>query len=354
MRELSKTRFERFYACPFTFFCAYILKLPAERNDALERGNAVHDCIAEYALHCKEKNLETDFNYVGQLVSDVLCKLRISSDVFEEAYELVNEFASSHIFIPGRIIAVEKWIEFPVGQYLYRGKVDFGEYEKETKTLIVTDYKTSHVIDSKEAVAKDLSLLGYATGLIDNLKLDVENVVKRLDFVRFSHVVEAESSAKECIKEAFKRIQIGGDLIAEYERKNEWKATPGNFCDWCGYSLKCPHDDTDIPKIRTLKEAKLIAGEILAMERRTTVKNSNLKNFCAVAGPVEVNGVKFGFEEKESFNFVDDKLIEFAEKIGKSVPEVVKSKEYYRKDLELEGALVVGKKTQWSHIKIKD
>jgi hypothetical protein len=204
-----------------------------------------------------------------------------------------------------------------------------------------------------------MALIGYATGLIDNLNLDVEHIVKRLDFVRFSHVVEAEQDAKSCIQETVRRIKIGGDKISEFERKNEWNATPGYFCDWCGFAIRCPYS-TDIIRVRTMSQAIKVAGEVLALEARKDAQMKLLRSFCKIAGPVIVNGVRFGYKDKEDFNFIVPKLLEWAEKTGKPKEEVVNAKstkqlkEYYRKDLEIDGALVVGKKTEWAHTKIKD
>jgi len=175
----------------------YLDKFPVRRGEILERGGAVHACISQYAKHCWDQKLETDFDYVVIVVKNVLDKWRISFEVYDEALEIVKEFASSHIFIPSRIIAVEKWQEMEVGPYLYRGIVDFAEYETSTNTLIVTDYKTSFVIAKQAEVEKDLSLGGYALLLRHNLAPKAQHIVKRLDFVRYSHVVEAECAVED-------------------------------------------------------------------------------------------------------------------------------------------------------------
>lgn len=288
MRNLSKSRNDKYLKCKLWFKKHYIDKIPETYGPDAQRGSAVHECIRAYAHRCWEKGIQTDFDNVKQVVNDTLAKIPISQDIYDEAYEIMLEFASSHEFIPERIIAVEKWLEYPVGEYLFRGVVDLAEYEEATRTLIVTDYKSGRRIIKEEAVAQDFSLRGYAYLLKHTLTPKAENFVVRLDFVRYSVVVSAELDLTEIEKTALE-IERFGKLI---DSEKDFKPTPG-FCLQCGYVDLCP-----VGKERVVTTDPVELGSlILVHEARLKWYREQMKQICENS-VIPVNSEEFGYFTK--------------------------------------------------------
>ena len=357
MKRLSKSTIETFIACPFSWKCQEDDQIERE-NEALIRGQVVHACIEAYAKHCVEKNLETDFNYIEHIIKQVLDKWRLSFDVYDESLELLNEFANSRMFVPSRVVAVEREMEMKISvpPYKYRGRIDLGEYEKETKTLIVTDYKTSKRVLTKKEVEKEISLAGYALLLIADLKLDVEHIIKRMDFVRYAHIIECECEVAD-LEKTRDRIVRMANLMTKAESEKNFPATPGYFCDWCNYPEHCPYA-SQIEAIKGIEDARKVGGDILVLEEQLKSKKAHLKSYCELAGDVDIHKVKFGFlpsdtkiwDKKKTVDFLIDRGLDISIYMNPNGLELKKFKD----DLIETGAMEEGKKTSFRHSKIKE
>jgi hypothetical protein len=366
--KLSKSGINQFFDCPFVYKKERIEHLPAIKGAPLQRGSAVHDVIGAYAAHCVKENVKTDIAIIPDLLHRILDPLRIPAEVHAEAREIVEEFASCTMFVPGRIIAVEDLLSdkpllsVQIGNYLYRGRLDMAEFEDSTDTLIVEDYKTNRQIASQKQVEYDLSLPGYALLAIANIPraAKTKHVVMRLTFVRFGQTVEYECEVAD-LELARRRIIRAGDLISTAIAKDDFPATPGDLCDHCPYSNLCPHESREIPRSDNLESIVSLAEDVLVMERKIADRNAAIKKWCAEQGTVKVNGVEFGHfvEAKNSWNKVE--LIEFlqgqdasAEYLAKYLNANATALRTWREQLIDEGALVPAKATKFKHKKDKD
>jgi RecB family exonuclease len=355
--HLSKSAILQFYGCPFCYEQERILKVPTPAGEARDRGIAVHAAVAAYARHCIENKVQSDVYAIEKIIARVFEKMVLSPEVYEEADKIVRDFGSDNIFFPDRIFAVEKYMETMVGKYKYVGYLDLGEYLKESRTIQVTDYKTSHQVAKKVEVKNSLELGGYALLAWREVYPKALNVVKRLNFVRTGYIVEAEYGIAD-LAEIESRIIAAGDMITQAIDYNKFPATPGSYCRWCPYPHLCPHKERGIPeRVDSNEAAILVVQDLLAEEIKKKAKQEALRPWCVENGLVRVNGEDYGFHNENTNTYDKTELVEWLLKRG-GVEQVVKymkpnsqALKTWKEELIGEAILVPGIKTKFTHKK---
>lgn len=308
MRDYSYSRLSLFESCGAAFKFKYIDKLPEAASDALAFGGLIHHIIAEYSKHCMNNGLETDITAMPEIAQRCFYEKPsgLSSDRYPEVLAVAERFAASHALNLNTLVGIEEWVQLWLQgrKYLFRGIID--HLDIDGSHAIITDYKTDWQLRIQEDVEKDFQLAVYAW-LITKEYPQVNQFTVRLDFVRHDVVREATLDIGRVV---MVENQVMG-LIGQVEQaiaKGKFPARPGAFCGWCGYATLCPAAK-DIPAemqpVSTPEAARKAAEELAVLERLVAVRKEALKAYCNVAGPVEVNGVVWGFHLVESRSIED-------------------------------------------------
>ncbi|HOV79546.1 MAG TPA: PD-(D/E)XK nuclease family protein [Bacillota bacterium] len=286
----------------------YVKKIPEAASDALAFGGLIHKIIAAYNQHCLNHGLETDITAMAGIARQCFyaepCGL--SSDRFPEVLALAEQIAASHTVNPLTVVGIEEWVQAWLAdrKYLFRGIID--RLDIQDNLAIITDYKTDWQLRTQADVEADFQLAVYAW-LVAREYPQVDTFTVRLDFVRHGVVRETTLDAGRV---AQAEGQILG-LIGQVEQalaKGKFPPRPGHFCAWCGYSSQCPAAKSipaDVRPIMTADDARAVAEELAILERQIAVRKEALKNWCNQAGPVEVNGITWGFHLVESRTIED-------------------------------------------------
>jgi len=308
MRDYSYSRLSLFESCPAAFRMKYIDKLPEASSDALAFGSLIHHIIATYNKHCLEKGLETDITAMAGIVQKCFYEKPsgLTSDRYPEILAVAERFVASHTISLDTVIGIEEWVRAGIagGKYLFRGIIDRLDIDK--NTVIITDYKTDHQLRSQADIEADFQLAVYAW-LVTKEYPQINQFIVRLDFVRHDVVREATLDVGRV---AMVENQVLG-LIGQVEKAiaaNKLPARPGAFCGWCGYATLCPAAKdipADVQPVNTPEAARAVAEELAVLERLVAVRKEALKQYCNVAGPVEANGLVWGFHLVESRSVED-------------------------------------------------
>lgn len=308
MRDYSYSRLSLFESCPAAFHMKYVKKIPEAASDALAFGGLIHKIIATYSQHCLSQGLETDVTAMAgiarQCFYDEPCGL--SSDRFPEVLALAEQIAASHTVNPLTVVGIEEWVQAWLAnrKYLFRGIID--RLDIQDNLAIITDYKTDWQLRTQADVEADFQLAVYAW-LVSLEYPQVDTFTVRLDFVRHGVV-------RETTLDAGRVAQVEGQvlgLISQVEHalaQGKFTPRPGHFCAWCGYSNQCPAAKmipADVGMITSDEDARKVAEELAVLERQVAVRKKALKNWCNQAGPVEVNGITWGFHLVESRTIED-------------------------------------------------
>ena len=98
--------------------------------------------------------------------------------------------------------------------------------------------------------------------------------------------------------------------IAAAEEHDEWPATPGPDCDYC--TLQCPvMDRPELIPARLLTREQAMKAAELSRAGKQLVKQVDkaLKGWCAVNGPLELNGLVYDNRPSEQRWYPADKVI---------------------------------------------
>ena len=313
-------------ACLFAFKKRYIDKVSEPQSKPGRVGSAFHRFAEMYGEYCVRNGLQTDKDLIPELVKKAAYRgdwsgEAMGSDIYSEVLDLALRFGETHIFEPDKIISLEE--KLPSGwnpeenewpdpnlndRHTFVGIIDRLELAEDPETIIIHDYKTSWSVDSQSDIESNPQLRRYAW-LVNQEYPQFNNFKVRLDFIRHDIIREAEISIEE-VKDAEEEIAAA---LNQLENIDEYEATPGKYCTFCGYSNMCPaFEDGQKIVIHNDKRAKKVAREILLLERRLRDRKDALKKYC-VTGSVEVDGQEFGHIKSNSVGIKDTK--EFRERL---------------------------------------
>jgi len=299
MRDYSYSRLNLFESCALAFKAKYVDKIPEAEGDALKFGGLVHRIIAAYTKHCLECGVQTDITEMPNIVQQCFYEkpAGLDSSRYGDVLNLAQYFADTHQAGLQTLVGCEEWVQAWLAnkKHLFRGIVDRLDINGDMATI--TDYKTDFQLRPDSEVANDFQLAVYAW-LVSREYPQVERFVVQLDFVRYN-VQRGTTIEKQQLAQVEKQV-LG--LIGQVEKaiaSGKFPAKPGQFCGWCGYSLQCPavkDIPADVKPIAGLEDARKVAEELAVLERQVAVRKEVLKAWCKEAGPVEVNGLTWGFQ----------------------------------------------------------
>jgi putative RecB family exonuclease len=320
MRDYSYSRLSLYESCPAAFHMKYVKKIPEAASDALAFGGLIHKIIATYNQHCLSQGVETDVTAMASIAQHCFYEkpCGLSSDRFPEVLALAEQIASSRTINLLTVVGIEEWVQawLEGRKYLFRGIID--RLDIEDNLAIITDYKTDWALRTQADVEADFQLAVYAW-LVAREYQQVNQFKVRLDFVRHGVVREALLDIERVKKVEGQILGLIGQV--EYAiQKGKFQPKPGHFCGWCGYSTVCPaakNIPADVRPITTPEDARAVAEELAVLERQIAVRKEALKKYCNQAGPVEANGLVWGFHPVESRTIEDiDAFVRLMQEAG--------------------------------------
>lgn len=296
MKHYSYSRLNLFDACPRLYKLKYIDKVPEAPSVPLEIGKLVHQIIAAYDMHLLDNGLQTDVTVLSDLTRKIFFNPpephHLGLDHLEEIEQIIETFGGSHLFNPATTVGIEEHIKLPLGPEMFFWSV-LDRLEIDGKTAIIVDYKTDWQIRSQSDAEKDLQLQIYAW-IVSKEYPQVENFRGRLEFVRHAVVREVEIDAAVVAKTEQKVLA----MIDQIEKETVFAPRPGAACSWCGYVEMCPAlKNLGAGQVicKSREDAVRIAGELALLEKQIEDRKKALKLWCTVNGPVENNGLAWGF-----------------------------------------------------------
>lgn len=350
-KHYSYSRLDLYNSCPLAYKRRYIEKRPEQRSAALLIGSAFHAAAAAYVGHLVGNRLSTDITY------DALPEARaamegegkvLTPDEWAEVAELAAHFADSFMLEPERYIEHEKMQKINCLDYTWWGVMDLLEtYTPDT--CLITDFKSDRALRSQADVERDFQLRVYAW--MAHVLYHYDKVIARLWFARFGVVREVEFGLDE-IEQAGQEIAAA---VAAIEADHAFTPTPGSHCSWCSWSEDCPAISSEPLLARSLPEAHRLAGEVLVLEKQIDERKKLLNKWCALNGPLEINGQCFAHHESRSPKVTDIRRFlalvpdaaDYLNVDGRKLPGLVK-----KMNGELEGILSENVSTSFKHKKV--
>ncbi|MCB9790983.1 UvrD-helicase domain-containing protein [Candidatus Nomurabacteria bacterium] len=245
-KAFSYTQLKTYELCPEKYFYQYILKLPAKPNSALSFGITVHAAL---------KGLYTEFmtesgglkGLTSEINADRLVYI-YNENWLNIGYEnkrhenirkrhgekILRSFFSEFFSKNDKVLELEKFFRYKLGNYIVTGAIDRIDLLKEVKGVKhveIIDYKTGKRRDRKE-IEKDLQLPLYALAAesLFGVKVDKASLL----FVE--HGVKEEFTISDKSKNAA-RVKMQ-ELIAGIISGN-FNAKPSHMCKYCDYRNIC-------------------------------------------------------------------------------------------------------------------
>jgi hypothetical protein len=303
VKNASHSAISTYEECPLKYKIERVDKRKAEPSPAMKKGSAFHAGGAAYIRHLQAEGLQTDVTWIDEAMAAARAKMkeeghRLNTEEWAEVEEILNTFISSHVFEPAAIAEVEEMKRIPLdGGTQFWGVIDL--LEAKNGRAEITDWKTDQRIRSQAEVEKDDQLGRYAW--MTARLYGYEEVLCRLDFVRFGAVREAVFGPAEIAKAEAGVLNAIDAIAAE----TEWPATPGSQCSWCAWAEECQAISDLQISITTAEDAERVAGEVLVLEKQLKDRKAALKGWTSVEGALVVGGQQFSHFESRGFKATD-------------------------------------------------
>jgi len=286
MDHYSYSKLDTYDGCPLRFKRKYIEKRPEPPSEALDRGIAVHEVIAEYVKHCLATGVQTDLDFLRSVQGT------------DEVMEILETYANSHLLEPGKYEIEEMW-KIPLGPFTFWGKVDL--LQDCGWDVAIIDAKTDWQLRSQTDIDKDQQLRTYAW--MASIKYpEAQEFHCAIDFVRHG-VIRDTTYTIDDIPAIEKSILA---KVEEIEADKKFQARPGPSCSYCAFTADCRAVTAgNIETVSDLEEAEMAAAQLLAIKARAKALEDLLKPWCSENGAVETNGMETGFFKSESYEYPD-------------------------------------------------
>jgi CRISPR/Cas system-associated exonuclease Cas4 (RecB family) len=306
MGNYSYSRLDLYDGCPRAYKMRYIDKRQELPSEALERGTAVHEAVAEYARHCIDTGVKTDLDFIRSFSGT------------DEVRGILETYAETHLFDGGNY-TVEKIWKIPLGRHMWRGVIDL--MRDDGKQIFISDAKTDHRIRSQTEVNHDRQLRYYAWTALKKHP-NAQEAICSIDFVRYGVTRSITYSREDMIAieaELLKAIEL-------IEIDTEFKARPGTRCAWCSWTETCPViAQGELEVITGPNDAERAASSLIALKARIKSLEEMLKPWCTREGSINTNGMVVGYHTSKSVGYDTNSLIALFEGRGQNPASALKA-----------------------------
>lgn len=220
----SFSRISTFKSCPMKFKLSYIDKISAPSNQTLKKGSYIHHCLELYP------DKPTKFYNIPE---------EYLPSINEIIYNFKNSELGKRILEPD--VTIGKELDFgldeslePCSFYykraLIRGSIDRLNYNKDTNTLEVYDYKSGKYKDPRFQTFEQTQL--YAIWLFRTAAFNHVDKV-RCSYVYIEHGIENELVMERKYLKQYVKEYI--ESIKEIEDSEEYPKNISKLCDYCFY-----------------------------------------------------------------------------------------------------------------------
>ena len=174
---------------------------------------------------------------------------------------------------------------------------------------VIVDWKTNRQVP--QTVEKDLQLLTYGWGLKQALYPDVQEVLLRLHFLRYSKEREILLTPED--------LSGVPDMlttrIEAIEADTTFNPTPGSFCGWCGVTAHCPVMADALVPVEVLapatrEQAEKAASLLLTLQRMEKDLAARLKEWVKENGAIQVGDLVYGPTPVVSYNLDAQQVVQ--------------------------------------------
>lgn len=255
MGYYTPSRLSDYLQCPLKYRFAYIDKIEKE-GEGIEAfvGTCVHSALEQMLVLRKEYDREPSLELAEELYLKAWDEsyhpgvIIRKPDLTPEDYKrrglmmLRNYFEIESGQEFGRLLNLEKFLRFPLGENSIGGKID--RVHRDGNTIHIIDYKTSKDMMSQDAADRDRQLGLYELGIRQEFP-DIEAVELHWYMLAHREVVTSvrDEEARRQLAESVCRI------AGEIESTTDFRPCESNLCRWCDYRDACAEEKRN----RTLK-----------------------------------------------------------------------------------------------------
>lgn len=313
----SFSKLEMYEKCAWAYKKVYIERIPRAESEALIIGKQCHAIVAEYLEHLIQQNLATDWEWAP-----------LAKNITPDVLQIWERFRESFVLPPMedprveiRLAFTRNWhpTEFFAPDAYFRMVIDWAFRQGDLG--IIQDWKTNYVIP--QTVEKDLQLLTYGWGLKEALYPEVQEVLLRLHFLRYSKEREILLTSEE-LSGVPDMLTTRIEVI---EADTTFSPTPGSFCGWCGVTAHCPVMAEALVPMEVLapatrEQAEKAASLLLTLQRMEKDLAVRLKEWVRENGPIQVGDLIYGPASITSYNLDAQQIVQTLMEAGLSREEI--------------------------------
>jgi hypothetical protein len=318
--QYSYSRIELYEKCPRAYKVIYLDKIPRVTTEALKIGTALHGLVADYLNRLIVLGHPTDWEWArGATPKNDLGDLGLIWQQFYESFTLPQRLDAPGV--EKQLAFDRKWqpCEYFSNEAYFRMVIDF--HFRQDRLGVIVDWKTNRQVP--QTVEKDLQLLTYGWGLKQALYHDVEEVLLRLHFLRYSKECEILLSPED-LSAVPDELSA---LIEAIEEDTTYNPTPGSFCGWCGVTAHCQvMADTLVPMEVlapvTREQAVKATSLLLSLQRMERDLTARLKDWVSENGSIQIGDLVFGPTPVVSYNLDAREVVQALIETGLSRNEI--------------------------------
>lgn len=319
-RAHSHSRVKSYSECPLQYKLLYVDKVMGEESDALQIGAAAHEFFDLWhkllgtAIPSSRGQMKTDERLILGVAAKAFQKDPRDQKNFREFLAICKTFAKDYDFEQGWESESEVQLAFDANWLLtdwaspeafFRAKLDRLDKKRDeygtVRHIRITDYKTGFAGNPDPF---QLDLYAMATAMVYPGARTVEIVFYYVKSgVKTTRILEVKDMIMV-------RTQLEA-LALRIDNDASFKAKPGARCLNCSVAAFCNAKPAGVKPLATLEEAEKMATSIAMLEAQEKAAKKSLKAWVEQAGPVNAQGLTFGFWPRESFDAPVDSLIHF-------------------------------------------
>ncbi|MDD2904632.1 MAG: PD-(D/E)XK nuclease family protein [Syntrophales bacterium] len=306
MKQYSFSRLDLYDKCPWAYKKIFLDGIPRASNEAMVTGKMLHALIADYLLRLISKKQQTDWEWAEGAAP---------KDASPDVLEIWQRFYNSFILPPAlEVYGVEHQLafdrnwqpcEFSSADAYFRMIVDF--HFRQGDLAVILDWKSNRAVPEK--IDKDLQLRIYGWGLKQAVYPEVQEILLRLHFLRYSKEREVLLEPQDL--DGVPEVLI--DKIKVIEQDQEFNPTLGSFCGLCGITAHCPTMAQALVPVEVLapstrKDAEQAASLLLTLQQMEKELATRLKEWVKANGPVSIGNMIYGPNQAVSYD-LDPQLV---------------------------------------------